>query len=198
MLPTIDSRICGHACLVGPAEDLFYSIRGITYKQLAEKLRLRYETSEQTEKYRLELRYRRKETLQQLAGAVEKLTQLAYPSADIATRNILARDGFIDALDDRHLQIDIRRQNPTSLYAALTMAMELDVLNRGPVRNNDGSRPRHLRATSALEERQALDESAAPVKSSAESTRRTGGQRSGRASNNGKNNARGSSSVHVL
>jgi len=120
------------SCLVAPAEDLLCSIRGITYEHLVEKLRLRYGTSEQTEKYRLDLRYRRKEsteTLQQLAGAVEKLTQLAYPSADIAARDILVRDGFIDALDDRHLQIDIRRQNPRSLDAALTRAMELDVFN---------------------------------------------------------------------
>jgi len=151
-----------------------------------ERLRLRYTTSEQTEKHRLELRYRRKEsteTLQQLAGAVEKLTQLAYPSADIATRDILTRDGFIDALDDRHLQIDIRRQNPRSLDAALTLAMELDVLNRGPVRNKDGSRPRHLGAVSAVEDSQ----SASPTKSSTDPTRRQGGQQPGRGSSGGDN-----------
>ena len=83
--------------------------------------------------------------------------------------------------DDRHLQIDIRRQNPRSLDAALTLAMELDVLNRGPVRNNDGSRPRHLRAVSAVEDSQ----SASLAKSSTEPTRRQGGQRPGRGSSGG-------------
>lgn len=63
-----------------------------------------YGISELIEKFRLELRYRRKksmETLQVLTGAVEKLTQLAYPSADVSIRDILAKDGFIDAMDCR-------------------------------------------------------------------------------------------------
>jgi len=81
-----------------------------------------------------------------LAGADGKLTQLAYPSEDVAKRDILARDGSVDALGDRQLQIDIRRQNPTSLDAALTLAMKLDVLNRGAARDNDAPRPRYLRA----------------------------------------------------
>jgi len=76
----------------GPAEDLLCSTQGITYAELTERLRQRYGTREQHEKFRLELKFRRKkstESLQELAGAVEKLTRLAYPSADAATKSIL-------------------------------------------------------------------------------------------------------------
>jgi len=61
--------------------------------------------------------------------------------------------------------------------------MELDVLNRGPVRNKDGSRPRHLGAVSAVEDSQ----SASPTKSSTDPTRRQGGQQPGRGSGGGDN-----------
>ena len=122
-----------YCSLVGTAEDLLYLTQGITYAELTERLRQRFGTREQHEKFRLELKFRSKkstESLQHLAGVEQKLTRLANQSADVATRGILARDGFIDALDDRQLQIDIRRQNPTLLDTALTLAMKLDVLTR--------------------------------------------------------------------
>ena len=183
---SIDDKLAHLYCsLVGPAEDLLCSTQGITYAELTERLRQRYGTREQHEKFRLELKFRWKkptESLQELADAVEKLTRMAYPSADAATRGILARDGFIDALDDRQLQIDIRRQNPTSLDTALTLAMKLDILNRNAVRDNDSSRPGYLRAVSAAEDGQGSGEPTTPVKSSTESSRRSGDQRPGRIS----------------
>ena len=104
---SMDDKLAHLYCsLVGPAEDLLCSTQGITYAELTERLRQRYGTREQHEKFRLELKFRRKkptESLQELAGAVEKLNRLAYPSADASTRGILAHDGFIDALDDRQL-----------------------------------------------------------------------------------------------
>lgn len=125
---------------------------------------------------------------------MEKLTILAYPSADAATKSILERDGFIDALDDRQLQIDIRRQNPTSRDTALTLAMKLDVLNRGAMRDNESSstRPRYLRAVSASEDGQASGEPATPTKPSTELSRRTGSgsQRPGRGGADSKENTR--------
>ena len=89
-----------------------------TYAELTERLRQRYGTRDQQEKFRLELRFRQKkptESLQELASAVEKLTRLAYPFTDTATRSILARDGFIDALEDHQLRSNIRQQDPTTL-----------------------------------------------------------------------------------
>jgi len=152
---------------------LFNSIKGITYQQLVDKLRHRYGTTEQHEKFRLELKFRRKkfsETLQELPGAVEKLAQLAFQAADMSTRHAaLARDGFTDALDDRQLQSDIRRQSPVSLDAALALAMKLDVVNKGSTRDNDQPRPRFLQAVTPVEEGQ--EQSPTPVKSSTEPTR---------------------------
>jgi len=77
----VDDKL-GHlyCSLTGPAEDLLFSTKGITYAELTERLRQRYGTRQQQEKFRLELKFKRKkstESLQELDGAVEKLTRLA-------------------------------------------------------------------------------------------------------------------------
>ena len=186
----VDDKLAHLYCsLTGPAEDLLFSTKGISYAELKERLRQRYGTREQQEKFRLELKFKRKksaESLQELAGAVEKLTRLAYPTADVSTRDVLARDGFIDALDDRQLQIDIRRQNPASLDAALTLAMKLDVLNRGPVRDTDASRPRYLRAVATDAEEPASSGANSRASSTApEPEQRSSNRRTLRGSGNG-------------
>jgi len=108
-------------CLVGPAENLLWNAMEDTYDELVVKLRRRYGTREQQEKFRLELKYRKRkssETLQELAIVVEKLTKLAYPEANSAMIDALARDAFIDALDDSGLQLRVRENVPPSLDAA--------------------------------------------------------------------------------
>ena len=55
------------ASLTGPAGLLLWESQTLTYEQLVEKLRRRYGSREQQEKFRVELRYRRRqpnETLQ--------------------------------------------------------------------------------------------------------------------------------------
>ena len=174
-----------YCSLVGPAEDLLYSSEAATYEELTERLRQRYGTREQQEKFRLELKFRRRksvESLQELASQVEKLTKLAYPSTDAATRSILARDAFIDALDNRKLQREVRGKDPASLDSALTLAMKSEVLDRGPEREGETQRPKHFRAVAAATQEggQVSRELATPVKSAAESAQKPGGQRPGR------------------
>jgi len=174
-----------YCSLVGPAEDLLYSSEAATYEELTERLRQRYGTREQQEKFRLELKFRRRksvESLQELASQVEKLTKLAYPSTDAATRSILARDAFIDALDNRKLQREVRGKDPASLDAALTLAMKSEVLDRGPEREGETQRPSHFRAVAAATQEggPVSREPATPVNSAAESAQKPGGQRPGR------------------
>jgi len=114
---------------------------------MKQKLRYRFGEEEQQEKFHLELRYLRRkttETLQELATGVEKLVQLAYPGGDPGLLDILAQDGFIDALEDEKLQKEVRRQRPTSLQLALTKAMRLEVLERGTRRSRESPRPRQV------------------------------------------------------
>jgi len=139
-------------CLVGAAEHLVWNAEEDTYEDMKQKLRYRFGAEEQQEKFRLELRYRRRkttETLQELATGVEKLVQHAYPDGDPGLLDILARGGFIDALDDEKLQKEVRRQRPTSLRLALTEAMRLEVLERGTRRSHESPRPRQVRAINA-------------------------------------------------
>jgi len=70
-----------------------------TYEDIAEKLRRRYGSREQQEKFRTELKFRRRkagESLQEHAQDVERITVLAYPAADATMRDVLGKDAFID------------------------------------------------------------------------------------------------------
>ena len=70
--------------LSGGAGLLLCEIQDATYEDITEKLRRRYGSREQQEKFRTELKYRRRkvgESLQELAQDVERITVLAYPAA---------------------------------------------------------------------------------------------------------------------
>ena len=58
---SVDDKLAHLYCsLVGPAEDRLCSTQATTYAELTERLRQRYGTREQQEKFRLELKFRRK------------------------------------------------------------------------------------------------------------------------------------------
>jgi len=104
-----------------------------TYDQLVEKLRLRYGSREQREKFRVELRYRRchlNETLQELAQDVKCLIVLAYPTDGPSVRDIFGRDDFVDALNDPNLEFKVREKEPQKLHAVLRLAIKLEVLTK--------------------------------------------------------------------
>jgi len=103
-----------------------------TYEQIVEKLRRRYGSREQQEKFRTELKYRRRkpgESLQELALSVERITKLAYPTADSTMRDLLSKDAFVDSLNSPGLEYKVREREPTTLIAAVTSAMKLEVLH---------------------------------------------------------------------
>ena len=172
-------------CLVGAAEHLVWNAEEDTYEDMKQKLRYRFVAEEQQEKFRLELRYRRRkttETLQELATGVEKLVQLAYPGDDPGLLDILARDSFIDALDDEKLQKEVRRQRPTPLRLALTEAMRLEVLERGTRRSHESLRPRQVRAINT----EQGEPSACTAKSRPATEQRTGQRQRGPLNSGGQ------------
>jgi hypothetical protein len=96
-------------------------------------LRQRYGSTEQREKFRHELRARRRsrnEGLQELAQDVERLAALAYPDDPQATRDRLGVESFIEALNDPELTCKIREREPASPQSALSTAMKLEILHR--------------------------------------------------------------------
>ena len=84
---------------------------GATYEELVRRLKRRYGSDDQQEKFRLQLKSRKRrtgETLQKLAYDVERLVGLAYPETGRRTRDVLARDSFIEAQGNSALEFRLR------------------------------------------------------------------------------------------
>jgi len=147
-------------CLTGPAALLLWDSEDATFDQLSEKLLRRYGSREQQEKFRVELRYRRRrngESLQELAQDIERLTALAYPAVDQTLLDTLGCDAFIDALNNPALEFKIREKEPGSLNAALTLSMKLEVLHKAREMQKESAKPKYVRAAQSNESEQPKD-----------------------------------------
>jgi len=74
-----------------------------TYAKVVVLLQRRYGNSQPHEKFKLELKSRRRkpdEDMQSLAQEIERFVRRAYPRALADLRETLSLDSFIDALDD--------------------------------------------------------------------------------------------------
>jgi len=101
---------------------------------------------------RLELRSRRRksgEKAQELAQDIEYLVALAYPEAGADTRDVLAREAFIEALGDPGVAYKIREKGPYSLQEAVIAAMKLEVLRDTRVQHREYAKPRQIRNVQA-------------------------------------------------
>ncbi|XP_065921922.1 uncharacterized protein [Magallana gigas] len=87
-----------------------------------------------------ERRQRAGESLPELAQAIRRLANLAYPTANLEIRETLSRDQFVDALIDSDMRIRIKQSRPTNLNEAVKLAVELEVFNRAEHKS-------HLRTT---------------------------------------------------
>ena len=68
---------------------------------------------------------RREESLQELAEDLELLVRLAYALAPEEMKDLLAKEQFTDAILDGDAR-SLKQSWPHSLWAALTLAMELE------------------------------------------------------------------------
>jgi len=103
---------------------------------MIELLRNRFGNVGQAERFRAELRVRRRqpgETLQQLYQDIRRLVSLAYPGPTSGVFNIVARDSFLDALDDDAFRIRILEKEPVTLDAALQIAVKLEAYDGGRI-----------------------------------------------------------------
>jgi len=83
-----------------------------------------------SDKHRIELRNRRcrkNETLQSLHSDVRRLAALAYPEAQLKTRQVISCDHFLDAIADPDLELKIRERQPSDLDSTLNIALQLEV-----------------------------------------------------------------------
>ena len=71
------------------------------------------------------------ESLQELAGDVERLARLAYPDATDDMLDIIVRDQFLDAFRNEDLRLRVRQSRPASANEALERALELESYQLG-------------------------------------------------------------------
>ena len=99
------------------------------YESLVRTLDSRYETLCQSELNRATLRNRTRrsdESLPELAGDIERLVRLAYPNGSPEMLEALAKDHFVDAVQDDEICLRIAQGRPTTLRQALEIALELE------------------------------------------------------------------------
>ena len=101
--------------------------------KLIKVLKERFGEANQSDKYRLELKSRRRrpnETLRNLHSDIRRLAALAFPELEHGARETMACDYFIDALDDPNFALKVRERSPKDLVSALRVARQLEVWSR--------------------------------------------------------------------
>ena len=105
-----------------------------TVADLIRLLRTRFGTEGQTERYRIELKGRRRrknETLQSLYNDICRLISLSYPGQTGSLCDIVARDCFLQALDpELRMKIMERDPEPATVEEALRIACRLEAVRR--------------------------------------------------------------------
>ena len=132
------------AALTGGASMTIWRDATATYSEIVEKLRSRYGSRGQQEKFRLEVRFRKRkhdESLQELAEDIERLIILSYPGADLTIIDVLAKEAFIDALDPQ-LQTKIREREPQTMKETVVLALKLEVLHKSTGTQKESARAR--------------------------------------------------------
>jgi len=120
-------------CLIDSAANILWdrgeNTQSLTYKELSQKVRQRWGSEGQEERYQSELRSRRRkrgETLQNLYQEIRRLMSLAYPGELSKFSESIAKDAFLSALDDVRLELRCREQEPKDLDAALRTALRFE------------------------------------------------------------------------
>ena len=118
--------------LTGTATQLLRDSANSSYAELLAKLERRYGTKNMQEKYRTELRCRRRrkdEPVTELAEAIRGLMMLAYPGEQSdAMSVVMARDSFLAALNDPDLEERVRYHEPQSIDDACRIAQRFEVI----------------------------------------------------------------------
>ena len=100
-----------------------------TVERLVTVFRNRFSGTCRSEKYRIELRIRRRqpgETLSTLHQDIRRLMALAHPTLSREGCETFACDYFIDAPDDADFALKVRERSPASLDDALRISQQLE------------------------------------------------------------------------
>jgi len=121
------------SCLEKDAGQVLWDYSAETTASLSRKIKVlkeRFGEANQSDKYRFELKSRRRrpnETLRSLHSDIRRLTALALPDLQHRARETMACDYFIDALNDPNFALKVRERFPKDLDTALRVALQLEV-----------------------------------------------------------------------
>ena len=104
---------------------------GQQYAKIVERLELRFGVEKQAELHQARLLNRRQfegESLQMLATDIRSLVDLAYQDVNTPVQERFAVQHFIDALSEKDDRLYLRREKPSTLDEALSLARELESL----------------------------------------------------------------------
>ena len=158
----------GHlrASLEGPpaGQVLWDAIQQSSVDEVVRLLKNRFGSLNEEERYRSELKARRRrrgESLQSVYQDVRPLMALAFPGQSGPMWEVMARDAFVESLGDPSLRIRVLERDPTTLEEALKIVSRLEALGAGDLEENwsDLGRRKKFVKTSAADdyaERQEL------------------------------------------
>ena len=103
------------------------------YRVLTSALRQNFSPPQKVHMHMAELKARKRkpnETLADLGRDIARLTRLAYPSADQATRETIGINAFLDSLPGPAIEIRLHvvKGHPNTLQEAVAYATEVDVI----------------------------------------------------------------------
>ena len=104
------------------------------FNQLISALTARFEPTNQTELYRAQIKGRlrkKSETVQELATDIKRLVRRAYPQATNDLKDQIARDCFIDSLNDHELEWFVYQGKPKTVDEAMQLALEYEAFQVG-------------------------------------------------------------------
>jgi len=134
------------ASLEGAAGQVLWTAgKQTTVEEVIKLLRNRLGNTNQFERFRAELKARKRrpgEALQSVYQDVCRLMSLAYTGSANEISDIVARDSFLDALDNHKLRVRILEKDPKTLEDALSIACRLEAFEKiGEVEQTDKSNP---------------------------------------------------------
>lgn len=126
-----EDRVCHlKASLEGPAATLLWQLPATCSEDtLVALLRSRFGTHELIERYRCELRQRRRypgESLQSLYNDVCRLLSLSYPGETGSLSRLVGRDAFLDSLNNPDLRIKVLERGAQSIDTAYTIVAQYE------------------------------------------------------------------------
>ena len=124
---TSSDRVCHlKASLEGAAATLLWQLpTDCSEEQLVQLLRSRFGTADMIERFRCELRQRRRkcgESIQSVYNDVCRLIALSYPGETGELSRLVARDAFLDCLGDPEMRVRVLERGATSIDEAYTIA----------------------------------------------------------------------------